>query len=366
MNILCFIENLNAGGAQRQICSLANLLKENKNDVTILTYHGDNFYIKELNKNNIRLINLKYENKLLKIFKLIKFLRNSEKDVVIAYLRNPSLIAEISKLLGAKWKLIISERNNYINENYFIKLFRRLFHFFADYVIVNSNTNLKNILHYSPWLKKVSLIHNFTDLDYFKPDYNLPGNNKNKIYFIGVGKYSSQKNIVNLVEAFHLVCKKVPELNININWYGDNFTNNNTNSYLNKIRSKIEAYNLNKIFSLNPATPNILEKYHKSSALILPSLYEGFPNVVSEAISCGLPALISNVCDNNFLVDQSNGYLFDPDNIDDIAEKIILFCKLENEKKKFMSISSRKKAEILFNKKKYIDSHLNIIKLIND
>ena len=77
--------------------------------------------------------------------------------------------------------------------------------------------------------------------------------------------------------------------------------------------------------------------------------------------------LISNVCDNNFLVDQSNGYLFDPDNIDDIAEKIILFCKLENEKKKkFMSISSRKKAEILFNKKKYIDSHLNIIKLIND
>ena len=67
-------------------------------------------------------------------------------------------------------------------------------------MIVNSNTNLKNILHYSPWLKKVSLIHNFTDLDYFKPDYNLPGNNKNKIYFIGVGKYSSQKNIVNLVE----------------------------------------------------------------------------------------------------------------------------------------------------------------------
>ena len=81
MNILCFIENLNAGGAQRQICSLANLLKENKNDVTILTYHGDNFYIKDLLKDNIRLINLKYENKLLKIFKLIKFLRNSEKDI---------------------------------------------------------------------------------------------------------------------------------------------------------------------------------------------------------------------------------------------------------------------------------------------
>ena len=56
----------------------------------------------------------------------------------------------------------------------------------------------------------------------------------------------------------------------------NNFTNNNTNSYLNKIRSKIEAYNLNKIFSLNPATQNILEKYHKSSALILPSLYEDF------------------------------------------------------------------------------------------
>ena len=366
MNILCFIENLNAGGAQRQICYLANLLKENNNDVTILTYHKDNFYLNELKKNKIKLINFEYKYKLLKIFKLIKFLKNTEYDVTIAYLRNPSLIAEISRLFGARWKLIVSERNNYINENYFTRLFRRLLHLIADYVIVNSNTNLNNILHNSPWIKRVSLIQNFTDLDYFKPQNKFFEKDKNKITLVGVGKYSFQKNIINLVEALHIVSKNAPELNININWYGDNFTNYNTNSYLNKIRSSIDDYKLNKIFNLNPATSNILEKYHASSALILPSLYEGFPNVVSEAISCGLPALISNICDNKVLVDKSNGYLFDPNNPDDIAEKIISFSRLDKEQKKIMSISSRKRAENLFNKKKYLNSHLNIIKLLNN
>ena len=99
--------------------------------------------------------------------------------------------------------------------------------------------------------------------------------------------------------------------------------------------------------------------------MVLPSLHEGFPNVVSEAIACGLPVLISDVCDNRVFVEQSNGYLFDPNDPSDIAAKIISFCRLENNKKRFMSKSSRKKAEILFDKKKYSESYLKIIKSLN-
>ena len=121
---------------------------------------------------------------------------------------------------------------------------------------------------------------------------------------------------------------------------------------------------MDDVFKLNPITQNILDKYQRSSALILPSLYEGFPNVVCEAIACGLPILVSDVCDNSFFVDYSNGYLFNPNDPLDIANKISSFCQLENEKKYLMSINSRKKAELIFSKERYINSHLKIINKI--
>ena len=364
MNILCFIDNLNAGGAQRQICYLASFLKKKNNQVTILTYHPGDFFLDELKKNKINYINLQNKNKLIRTIKIINFLRSSKYDVVITYLRTPSIISEIASIFGKKWKLIVSERNNYINDNYFNNLLRRFMHIFADHIIVNSNTGFKSIKKDSPWLKKVSLIYNFTNLDYFKPKIFFLEKNVKKINFISVGKYSDQKNIINLIEAFKIVKKKAPDINFNLEWFGDNFKSDQSNKYLNRVRSLINQYSLDDVFKLNPITQNILDKYQRSSALILHSLYEGFPNVVCEAIACGLPILVSDVCDNSFFVDYSNGYLFNPNDPLDIANKIISFCQLENEKKYLMSINSRKKAELIFSKERYINSHLKIINKI--
>ena len=56
-NIVCFIDNLNAGGAQRQICYLAKFLKENGFNVTLLTYYNSDFF--HITYQKIRLIILK-------------------------------------------------------------------------------------------------------------------------------------------------------------------------------------------------------------------------------------------------------------------------------------------------------------------
>ncbi len=178
---------------------------------------------------------------------------------------------------------------------------------------------------------------------------------------MGIGKYSEQKNIINLIEAFNIVKKKAPDINFKLQWFGDNFKRDQSNNYLNRIRSLINQYSLDDVFLLNPATQDILDKYQRSSVFILPSLYEGFPNVVCEAIACGLPVLVSDVCDNSFFVDQSNGYLFNPNDPSNIADKIISFSQLEGKKKYLMSINARKKAELIFSKEKFINSHLKII-----
>lgn len=63
--------------------------------------------------------------------------------------------------------------------------------------------------------------------------------------------------------------------------------------------------------------------YQSVDCLINPSLYEGMPNVVLEAMACGLPVLASNVPGNDALVvPDETGYLFDLHELDALRKAI--------------------------------------------
>ena len=109
----------------------------------------------------------------------------------------------------------------------------------------------------------------------------------------------------------------------------------------------------------------MLEHYQRSTVLILPSFFEGVPNVVCEAMSCGLPILISNVGDHSNLVEEGlNGYLFDPYSISDMANSLLMFCSLSHSDRIKMSKESRRKAKNLFNQHIFIEKYLLIINKI--
>ena len=79
-------------------------------------------------------------------------------------------------------------------------------------------------------------------------------------------------------------------------------------------------------------------------------------------MSCGLPVLCSNVCDNPMIVeDRSNGLLFNPLDVEDIADKIIQFFKLSEEDKIRWGQSSRKQSLSKFSKRKFIGDYISII-----
>ena len=72
MNITCIIDNLAAGGAQRQMCMLAILLREKGHKVTILTYHPQNFFLDEILQAGITYQCYQEKNPLLRIIKFWK------------------------------------------------------------------------------------------------------------------------------------------------------------------------------------------------------------------------------------------------------------------------------------------------------
>ena len=75
------------------------------------------------------------------------------------------------------------------------------------------------------------------------------------------------------------------------------------------------------------------------------SLYEGFPNVVLEAMVAGLPVIASKVGGlPEIIKDGENGFLVEPKNPELITEKVLLLLG-DEELRKRISRNNRKKAK---------------------
>ena len=319
--IVCFIDDLCLGGAQRQLVGLAGLLKSTGYEVRFCTYHNNGFYVDAITEQNISYDYMTtMESSFKRIPEFVRYLNKVSPDVVISYIESPCIISCIAKIVNSRFKLIVSERNtsqkNGFNERVRFNLFR-----IADYIVPNSFSQEKFIkANYSFLNPKVRTITNFVDTNKFIPTTQKPNNT-----IVSVGRISPQKNILNYLRAIKLV--KDRGLKVRFEWYGD--TDNA--EYQKNCVDLIDHLGLEDYFRFYPAVKNILPIYQGALALCLPSIYEGFPNVICEAMSCGLPILCSNVCDNPDIVGECiNGFLFNPDNIEEMASAINRLCSMDN------------------------------------
>ena len=75
MRLLCFIDILGSGGAQRQLVNLAVGFKKRGCDVSFLAYHADDFYLPLLRDNGIRLDLIEEKSYLRRLFACRRFIR---------------------------------------------------------------------------------------------------------------------------------------------------------------------------------------------------------------------------------------------------------------------------------------------------
>lgn len=71
----------------------------------------------------------------------------------------------------------------------------------------------------------------------------------------------------------------------------------------------------------------MVKEYSKAQALIHPARYESFGNVILESLACGTPVLVSNskFCGASEILDNFVAVTFNPNNIEEIKQKIIYF-----------------------------------------
>ena len=356
MKILCFTDGFNQGGAERQLIGLANLLQQHGFDVTLASYHKENFYRSLMDS-----CNLKYdfiESSGLQLSKLVscyKYFKTKGFDCVISYKGGCNQICCLLKAIGMSFNLIVSERCLVYDFNAFQK--RKFFLYrFADYIVPNSYAQEKFIgEHYPKLLAKTVTITNFTDIDTFVPVKN---ETHSKLRVLVTARISHQKNIKRFIEALSILKKE--NLSIDVKWFGN--VNFGEDTYALECKELIERYGIGDIFHLLPATTSISTEYQSCDVFCLPSIFEGYPNVVCEAMSCGKPVLCSNVCDNSTIVEDGvNGYLFDPYNIMDIVQAFRKVYSLSTNQREEMGTKSREMAVVKFSKKTFVNKYIKLI-----
>lgn len=353
--VICLIESLGSGGAERQLTYLASQIKGRGYNVEVWTYYPNDFYAPILEENGVTWKYVADAQPLHKrIWVLKKELKRANPNVVIAYLDTCTTVLSIIKLLGVKFKLIVSERNTTqkLSVRERLKFF---FYRWADAIVPNSYTQTEFIRKRYPNLSsKLHTITNFIDTDKFcPPKVKIK---RDKVRILTVARIVPQKNVLRLLE----VVKRLKEegYQFRYDWFGTV----TDKIYYQKCLNLIQEYNISDVFEFHKPSKNIVKEYQTTDVFCLPSLYEGFPNVICEAMSCGLPILCSNVCDNPMIVEEGvNGFLFDPELISDMFEKFdsVLTAKRELAQR----AGSYYRMQILdkFPKQSFVDYYLNLI-----
>jgi len=168
----------------------------------------------------------------------------------------------------------------------------------ADHVVVTTKAICKLIKSYELADTKISVIPNYVDTECFKPiKTKKKERDKEKIIFIG--RLSEEKNLVELLTA-------IKGLNIDLLIVGEG-----------PLRNRLQDYavenDINLSFSGNIPNSELPNMINSSSLFILPSLYEGHPKTLIEAMSCGVPVIGTNVPGIREIIEhRQNGYLCEP------------------------------------------------------
>lgn len=334
---------------------LSSFLKERGYDITVATYHDNRFYVDQLLTNGVPYVYLeKAENSLFRIWHISRYIRKVKPDVVISYLETPSICACVARPFNRSFKLIVSERNTTQhtgwNERIRFNLFR-----VADFVVPNAFSQeayIKNTFSYLA--RKTVTIPNFVDLDHFKPLYkkcrNIPE-------IIVTASIWPPKNTFGFIDTVAKLKKKGYQFHIS--WYGKNTAHID---YINMCQEKIDRYGVGEYITLKEKTSQIKACYQEADFFCLPSFYEGTPNVICEAMACGLPIVCSNVCDNSrYVIEGENGYLFDPKDIESTVSAFERLFALSEEDYARFCHRSYEIAEHKFSKDIMLYSYIKLI-----
>lgn len=226
-------------------------------------------------------------------------------------------------------------------------------------IFVDHDTRLKLLGNEAQ--KKVEVIPNGIDVNYFKPEKSDFLNNLLKIdhnyTLIGfIGTIIERKGVKYLTEAFRDIktTNNAVKLII-IGTYKEKYI-----SYFKEIKKMVYDYSLENDIHFTGSIENVKDAINSLDIIVLPSLDERCSRTLLECIACAKPIIATNVGGNPEIIkDGFNGILIEPKNFKQIAHALNILITNKNMRNELGSYG-RKLAENNFDLKININKMRNI------
>ena len=334
IKILHVITHLPIGGAQDNTLYTVELLDKEKYDISLCCNLDGELVERAKKVEAVKLFDIPFLGREVSPYRdiraflsLYKLFKEEDFTIIHTHSSKAGLLARLAAVLN-KTPIVIhtihgfafNDFMNGLKKNFFIYL-EKLLAKWTDVLITVSNLNKKKIIDLNiAHENKIKNIYSGIDLslftnkrnDEFRKELNL----ENDHLLLGsVGRLSNQKDPITMIEAFGIISKPFP--NAHLALVGDG-------ELKGKILEKIDQLKLNGRIHLTGNKNNPWSVYHSMDLFIMSSIYEGLGRSITEALSCGVPVVCTDVEGVPEIVrDNITGILVPPKDSNKLADGII-------------------------------------------
>ncbi len=323
-----FVPTLAGGGAERVILNLAQGFAERGLAVDLVLAQAEGPYLDQVSP-KVRLIDLKAPRVLLSLPALIRYLRQERPAALLCAMHHTNIVSLWAKRLsGVSTRVVATVHNTSSSVSLsssprrarLIPLLIRLFYPWAERIVTVSEGLANNLAQkgnlprnqiqviYNPVVTPKLFVKAQVPLDH---PWFSPGESP---VILGVGRLTKQKDFPTLIKAFAIVRQSCP-VRLMILGEGEDRL---------KLEGLVKEIGLEGAVSLPGFVENPYAYMAKAAVFVLSSAWEGFGNVIPEAMACGTP-VVSTDCQSGpaeILENGKHGQLVPVGDVEELARAI--------------------------------------------
>lgn len=293
-HVVLYVPDLSAGGAERAALNLLEALPGPDLRVTLLLNRREGPLLATLPP-GAAVVSLEARRTLLAVPRLAAFLRRERPDVLISYLEFNNIAAIwANRMAGRPTKIVASHHvtmssfngNAQSLKRRLVPLLYQLSLPVADHVVAVSRGVAQGMPQSLGRRSRLSVIENpivrarYREMAAASLGHPWFAQDQPPIV-LGVGRLVPQKNFSLLLEAFSLVAARRPARLVLLG----------EGPLREQLLMQIERLGLGQCATILPVDPNPWPYMKGARAVVLSSLYEGFGNVLVEAMAVGTPVV---------------------------------------------------------------------------
>jgi len=354
-HIFFLIRSLNIGGTERQLIELVKGLDKNTYEITVGLFYDEGILREELTAmEGVKLLPLYKSGRwdLIRFCtRLITILSRSKPHILYSFLPDANLVGLISGRITRVKQIVWGVRASNMNVSRYDWLARmslRLSAFlsrFPDAIITNSFAGLRFHKDIGYKTERMKVIPNGIDTKLFKPDHlsgfrlrDEWGIDEEMITIGLVGRLDPMKDHATFLRAVKIFDQK--ECSVRFVCVGDG-----KEPYKSEIHFLCRRLGVNGSIIWAGERCDMTAVYNSMDIVTSSSSFgEGFPNVIGEAMACGVPCVVTDIGDSAIIVGET-GIVVPPEDPQSLADGWRSMLKRLNDKS--YSIKERARTRIV-------------------